>query len=448
MNACSSASPMSILLVDDEEQILFSSELILKSKGYAKVICLSDSSRVLPTLESENPHIPVIVVTAVYEIESAVECMKSGAFDYLTKPVRTEDFLACIRRALQLSTLQRENISLKNSLLSDTIDHEEMFAEIRTINRAMRSIFQYMEAVAGVTDPVLITGETGVGKELIASAIHKLSGRTGNLVSVNAAGLDDTIFSDTIFGHKKGAYTGADCEREGLISRAAGGTLFLDEIGDLDAKSQVKLLRLLQEREYYPLGSDIPKKTDARVIVATNRDIEQMAAQDSFRKDLYYRLSPHHIHIPPLRDRADDLPLLVDHFLEKAAADAGKKKPTYPRELIVLLSAYDFPGNIRELEGMVNDAFVRHKGGMLSQESFISYLDKRRSFLSPAFNTTNHAAASPIPNRLPTFSEAEENLVAEALKQAGGTQGVAAKILGITRQALNKRLHKSSTKKG
>lgn len=475
MNANLETSPMSIILVDDEEQILFSSELLLKSNGYNNVICLGEGSRVLPALETGNislvvldlcmpgisgqellkqvnysyPHIPVIVMTAVHEIENAVECMKSGAFDYLTKPVRTEDFLACVRRALQVSTLQSENISLKKRLLSGVLDHEEMFAGIWTGNRQMRSIFQYMEAVAGVADPVLITGETGVGKELISGAIHKLSRRKGNLVSVNSAGLDDNVFSDTIFGHKKGAFTGADNDREGLISRAAGGTLFLDEIGDLDAKSQIKLLRLLQEREYYPLGSDIPKRTDARIIVAANRDIDQMVALDSFRKDLYYRLSPHHIHIPPLRERLDDLPLLVDHFLDEAAETAGKKKPAYPRELILRLSTYDFPGNIRELKGMVYDAFVRHKGGTLSQESFISYLDKRRTLPSSRFEATSTIAVfPPFPNRLPTFTEAEEYLVAEALKQAGGNQGIAAKILGITRQALNKRINKTSLKKG
>jgi DNA-binding NtrC family response regulator len=475
MNSNRADSPMSILLVDDEEQILFSSALLLKSNGYDKVICLNESSRVLPLLGSESistivldlsmpgisgqellkqinygyPNIPVIVMTAVHEIETAVECMKSGAFDYLTKPVRTDDFLACIRRAQQLSVLKSENISLKKRLLSGVLEHEEMFAEIRTSNRQMRSIFQYMEAVAGVAAPVLITGETGVGKELIAGAIHRLSGRKGRLVSVNSAGLDDNVFSDTIFGHKKGAFTGADSEREGLIARAGGGTLFLDEIGDLEAKSQVKLLRLLQEREYYPLGSDIPKKTDSRVIVASNRDVEQMVALGSFRNDLYYRLSPHHIHIPPLRERLDDLPLLVDHFLEETAADTGKKRPTYPRELILLLSTYHFPGNIRELKGMVHDALVQHNGGMLSQESFSSYLDKRRTSLSPAFDASTAAATfSPFSNRLPTFSEAEAYLVAEALKQAGGNQGIAAKILGITRQAINKRILKSSPKRG
>ena len=460
----------SILLVDDEEQILFSSELLLKSNGYTGVITLNDGARVLPTLETESvslivldlcmpgisgqeilrqvnygyPQIPVIVMTAIYELETAVACMKSGAFDYLTKPVRREEFLACIRRALQVSTLQSENSSLKKRLLSGTLDHEELFASIRTANRGMRSIFQYMEAVAGVAEPVLITGETGVGKEMIAATIHRLSGRKGNLVSVNAAGLDDLVFSDTIFGHKKGSYTGADSEREGLISRAAGGTLFLDEIGDLEAKSQVKLLRLLQEREYYPLGSDLPRKTDARIVVATNRDLEQMAVENSFRKDLYYRLSPHHIHIPPLRERLDDLPLLVDHFLAEAAAQAGRGKPGYPRELLQLLATYPFPGNVRELKGMVQDAFIRHKGGMLSQACFGAYLDQRRSaFPSAAVDPVRvNAPFPPFPDRLPTLSEADEYLVAAALRQAGGNQGIAAKILGITRQALNKRLHK------
>ncbi|MEI6207780.1 MAG: sigma-54 dependent transcriptional regulator [Desulfuromonadales bacterium] len=470
------AASAGILLVDDEEQILFSSKLLLKSNGFDKIICLSEGARVLPLLEYENislivldlcmpgipglellkkvnytyPDIPVIVMTAVYEIDTAVECIKSGAFDYLTKPVRTADFLARVRLALQMVSLQRENSTLKRQLLANSLECEESFAGIRTANHRMRSIFHYVEAVAGGAATVLITGETGVGKELIAGAIHNLSGRRGNLVSVNSAGLDDNIFSDTLFGHKKGAFTNADTEREGLISRAGGGTLFLDEIGDLDARSQIRLLRLLQEREYYQLGSDIPKRTDARIIVATNRDIDRMVALDAFRKDLYFRLSPHHIRIPPLRERLDDLPLLVDHFLDEFAAATGAKRPAYPRELILLLSTYDFPGNVRELQGMISDALVRHKGGMLSLDCFSSYLDQRRASCSPlpAFCSAKGIPAfPPFPDRLPTFREAEEYLVNEALLQAGNNQGIAAKILGITRQALNKRLNKTSAQK-
>lgn len=215
----------------------------------------------------------------------------------------------------------------------------------------MRRIFRYMEAVAASDQPVLVTGETGVGKEMVVRALHDASHRKGQFIAVNVAGLDDQAFSDTLFGHTRGAFTGADQAREGLVAKAAGGTLFLDEIGDLQLPSQIKLLRLLQEREYYPLGSDNGKKSDARIVVATNRDLKQMMEGNSFRSDLYYRLKTHRIQVPPLRDRLEDMPLLVNHFLDEAAAAIGKSRPVTPVELNGYLAAYSFPGNIRELKG-------------------------------------------------------------------------------------------------
>jgi DNA-binding NtrC family response regulator len=463
-----------VLLVDDEEQILFGTSLLLKGCGYGEALTLSDGSKVLGVLEKEEvplivldlcmpgvagqrllkeinyrfPQILVIVMTAVSDVATAVDCMKSGAFDYLTKPVQKDEFLACIKRALDVCSLRRENLSLKERICSGNLEHEELFDEILTTNKQMRSIFQYMEAVAGLGEPLLVTGESGVGKELIARVVHRLSGRKKELVAVNAAGLDDNMFSDTIFGHSKGAFTGAEKEREGLIARAAGGTLFLDEIGDLEAKSQVKLLRLLQEREYYPLGADTPKRSDCRVIVATNRDLRQMVACGEFRNDLYFRLCSHHVEIPPLRERRDDLPLLVDFFLEQAARTCGTKKLGYPRELITLLATYDFPGNIRELKGMLDDAVTRHKGGMLSLESVSKRMVQgSASRTGAAVSGDGNTTFPPFSHRLPTFNEAEAYLVDEALKLAEGNQGIAARMLGVTRQALNRRLHKPSLHK-
>lgn len=467
------AQPPTILLVDDEEQILFSSSLTLKRHGFPRILTLSEAAPVIPTLEQEEislvvldlcmpdisgqdllqqisyrfPHIPVIVMTAVAELETAVACMQSGAFDYLTKPMKQEPFLASVRRALEVADLKRENLSLKRRLLAGAVENEAAFAEILTVDRRMRAIFQYMEAVAGGSEPLLITGETGVGKELIARAVHRLSRRSGSLVAVNAAGLDDTVFSDTLFGHRRGAFTGAMEERDGLIVRAGGGTLFLDEVGDLEAKSQVKLLRLLQEREYYPLGADLPKKTDARLIVATNRDLRRMVETGGFRNDLYYRLCSHHIHIPPLRRRRDDLPLLVDRFLTDAAQAAGREKPSVPPQLFTLLANYDFPGNIRELQGMVSDAVIRHRGGVLSLESFRTAMHPGAAELS-APPGDDAPPFPPFEQRLPTLEEAKDYLVTEALKRAEGNQGIAAGMLGITRQALNRRLHKASREKG
>jgi DNA-binding NtrC family response regulator len=311
-----------------------------------------------------------------------------------------------------------------------------------TQSPVMRSIFQYIESISISPQPILITGETGVGKELVANAIHKLSQRKGAFVPVNVAGLDDNIFGDTLFGHRKGAFTGADQARSGLVEQASGGTLFLDEIGDLSPASQVKLLRLLQDGEYFPLGSDVGKRSDARAVVATNQDIQALQESGKFRKDLYYRLCAHHIHIPPLRERREDLPALLDHFLEKASETLGKKKPTPPRELLTLLSTYRFPGNIRELQSLVLDAVSGHRTGKLSMEVFKSYIRQKQPTLdidSKHLLQVENLMVS-FSDPLPTLKQTEQLLISEAMKRAGGNQAIAARLLGITRQALNKRL--------
>jgi DNA-binding NtrC family response regulator len=236
---------------------------------------------ILSRIRLDFPEIPVVIMTSANYIETAVDCMKIGAFDYLVKPVEMNRFLSCLKRALEFRSLRDEISSVRNLIFSDELKHVDAFSLVVTRNKKMLKIFQYVEAIAPSNQPVLITGETGVGKELIAEVIHKLSQRKGRFIAVNIAGLDDTMFSDTLFGHKKGAFTGAMGNREGLIAQASGGTLFLGEIGDLSGSSQVKLLRLLQEHIYYSLGSDVPKHTDARIIVATNKDIRKA---DDFRK--------------------------------------------------------------------------------------------------------------------------------------------------------------------
>src|SRR5512139_1454283 len=379
----SSPREFPILLVDDDPQFLLSSGVTLRAAGVPHVATVEDSRQVVPFLEGREaaavvidltmphlsglellsklkegrPELPVIVMTGRNEVAVAVECMKAGAFDYL------------VRRALEVRSLQAEVESLKEHFLSGELRTPSAFREFVTRSRKMLAAFQYVEVVAPSRHPVLVTGETGTGKELVGRALHALSGCRGELVAVNVAGLDDAMFSDTLFGHRKGAYTGADQAREGLIARAAGGTLFLDEIGDLSETSQVKLLRLIEERRYYPLGSDVPKESDARIVCATHRPIEAALAKGKFRRDLYYRLSGHKVHLPPLRERKEDIPLLVDVFLAAAAEGEGKRKPTPPAELYTLLSTYDFPGNVRELRMLVFDAVVRHKGGVLSMES-------------------------------------------------------------------------------
>jgi DNA-binding NtrC family response regulator len=337
-----------------------------------------------------------------------------------------------------IGRLLDDNKALRESLLSNDGKTAGFFESIITRDRKMADIFRYITAIAKSDKPILITGESGTGKELFAAAVHAASGRSGELVTVNIAGLDDAMFSDTLFGHKRGAFTGADSDRPGLIERAGGGTLFLDEIGDLPQQSQVKLLRLIEQRKYYPLGADLTRSSDALIVAATNRDLEAACIASNFRQDLYYRLETHRIRLPPLRERRDDLPILVDAFAARAADKFGKAVPAIPPELYELLGTYDFPGNVRELESMVFDAVGRSDGRTLSLDSFKSKVFKKagKSIVPAVSGISLYASLS----SLPTLSEAMNGLIREALKRAGGNQGVAAGLLGLSRTALNRRL--------
>ena len=465
-----------VLVVDDEEAFLESASFILNRAGITHAILCHDSRKVLamlqqqvfsillldlympgvsgldllPAIVSDFPYTPVVVITAANEVEIAVSCMKTGAYDYLVKPINSEVLIATVNRALKYWELHRENRQLKKYLLSNNLEHPQAFSRIITRGSKMMPIFQYIEAIASTRFPVFITGETGVGKELIAETLHHLSQRPGKFVPVNVAGVDDNLFTDTLFGHKRGAFTGAEDSRKGLIENAAEGTLFLDEIGDLSFPSQIKLLRLLQEGKYYPLGSDRELRSDARVLVATNKNIQEAVQKGEFRKDLYYRLNAHHIRIPPLRERLEDLPLLLSYFITEAARTMGKKEPTIPQELLILLANYDFPGNIRELKGMLFDALARHRKGVLS----LTYFKENIHLKSSPANYQAQVSGIPagpdwltsINGQFPTLKEVQEYLVSEALRLAKGNQGIAASLLGMTRKALNKRLNKN--KKG
>lgn len=458
-----------ILLLDDDPVILELSMTALQSEGINNIVTLNDSRKLLPFLEnnpvstiildlmmphisgtelipilnSEFPHTPVIIMTSSEDIETAVNCIKAGAFDYLTKPMETARLLSSVEKALRLNALSRENSSLREYLLTDYLEHPNAFKDIISNCKKMRSIFQYAEVIAKSDQPVLITGETGVGKELIARAIATLSGRIGAFVTVNAAGLDDNMFSDALFGHVKGAFTGADKSREGLICSAANGTLFLDEIGDLSEASQIKLLRLIQEQEFYPTGSDLLKKSNARIIVATNRDLTQMIAAGKFRKDLYYRLCAHRIHIPALRERREDIPELVEHFLGKAAKSLNKPKPTPSPEVVALLSTCHFEGNVRELHAMIIDAVARNTADILTLDSFVG-LGKDDSAPSISSTIPSHKEANEMIyalfGRFPTIKEVEDYLISAAMNMTNGNQRSAALLLGIARQTLSKRL--------
>lgn len=456
-----------ILIVDDEEDILFSFRVLFRSSGFENVMSIQDSRLVpgvlrehpaavavldlnmpflsgfdlLKEIRRDHPRVQVIVVTAANELELAVECMKAGAVDYFVKPVEKSRLVASVKRAMESLALDSEVSSLRRRLLEERLEKEEAFAPIITRDHSMRGIFRYLEAVAGTGRPVLLLGETGTGKELFARAVHEASDRPGKFVAVNVAGLDDHMFCDTLFGHARGAFTGAEVRREGLLAQAAAGTLFLDEIGDLKEEIQVKLLRLLQEGDYYPLGSDIPQRSSARIVAATNLDLLRRVEQGRFRPDLYYRLCTHRVDIPPLRERRGDLPLLLDIFLEEAAESMGKRTPTPPPELLGYLAAYPFPGNVRELKAMILDAVARHPGGVLSLETFRRALGELRP-APPSGGEDAPALLLTDSQRIPTIKEAEDFLVTRALELARGNQGVAASLLGLTRQGLNKKLNR------
>ncbi|MCP5051092.1 MAG: sigma-54-dependent Fis family transcriptional regulator, partial [bacterium] len=457
--------PLPVLVVDDEVVALTNYEIILHSEGITNIVSCADSLEVMPLLSSrpfdtvlldlimpgvsgedlltsiikEFPGMTVIIITAVDDTETIVRCMKAGAFDFIVKPVARNRLITSLKRAIDYNRLKRENISLKSHLLSPELKYAEAFSAIITASEKMKSIFHYMEVIAGSSEPVLITGETGVGKELFARAFRRLGREKKKFITVNVAGLDDNLFSDTLFGHVKGGFTDAGQVRKGLVEQAENGILFLDEIGDLSQASQVKLLRLIQEHEYYPIGADVPKFSNARVIVATNKNLQLLQQEGKFRDDVYYRLCVHHIQIPPLRERTEDIPLLLDHFLEEAAKDLGKKKPAVPKELAVLLSTYEFPGNVREFRAMVIDAVSRHTSRKMSMQAFKKAIKRElpHGNNSPAAEEPEDNGNIRFPKRLPTLKEAGELLVMEAMNRAQNNQSIAARLLAITRQALN-----------
>jgi DNA-binding NtrC family response regulator len=399
-------------------------------------------TELLEIVTQRYPATPVIMITAVGDIKSIVNCIKLGAFDYLTKPLEAGRLFTTVTKALSFSELNNQNRQLRNYLLGGQLVRPEIFANIVTVNSNMKSIFKLVETVAATQHPVLIAGETGVGKELLARAVHEASGVSGSFVPVNLAGLDDAMFSDTLFGHKKGAYTGAGEVREGLIAKASGGTLFLDEIGDLSTESQKMLLRLLQEKEYYRLGSDILYKSNARIVAASNRDLNAMVAAGAFRQDLYHRLTIHKIQLPPLRARRDDISLLAQHFAKAAALGLGKNTATVSPGLRKALNGYDFPGNVRELMNMINNAVACSAAEMLTLEFFpelqpvssgqeigVIRASGDRLFTLQAFFET-----------FPTLDEVERLFVQEAMKKSEGRKSIAAELLGISRPTLNKKL--------
>ena len=456
-----------IIIVDDEPEAINSLKLPLLSRGYENIeTCLNGScllerleegkiylilldlympemegDKILEMVMQQPVDAEVIITTGDDSVTKAVELMRGGASDYLVKPIEENKLLSSVKRSAEILKLRRQSETLKQGILSRKLENPEAFERILTQSEKMLDLFRYVEIISPSSQPLLVTGETGVGKELIAQAVHSLSGRSGNYIKVNVAGLEDNMFSDTLFGHFKGAFTGASVKREGLIEKAQGGTILLDEIGSLAPQSQVKLLRLIQEGEYYPLGADMPRSTDVRILASTNHSIDQLKDDPDFRNDLFYRLRTHHVHILPLKDRKEDIPLLMEKFVLEASREMGKEAPTPHPAVMDLLYTYDFPGNLRELRAMVFEAVAHHRSHQLSTEVFQRFIPLDAGGKSVAIE--NYA-----PNifknakSLPSVKNAVDMLVQEALSRCNNNQSLAARMLGMTPSAVNKRTKK------
>ncbi len=495
-----------IMIVDDEEQALKSMYSLL-SEDYHIInakdglealeriremeqpenISLIISDKRMPRLNGIQlceklkeiiPNTIRIILTAFDDKEDIIEAInKAKIHEFILKTYEPEDLKIRVKRAVETFDLKKELDEYRRQLelavdkrteeLKDTREHliqtekvadrlketlflegpkhPDHFKDIITKSQKMENIFKYIEAIAEFNSPVLITGETGTGKELIAKAIHNIYKKTnkkdGNFVADNVAGWNELLFSDTLYGHEKGAFTDAVKKREGLLKQAENGTLFLDEIGDLELPLQTKLLRLIQEKQYFPLGSDKTQNTNTRFVFATNKDINDMREKGKFRTDLFFRLNTHHIHLPPLRERKEDISLLVDYFLEEAAKEYNKKIPRMPARLIAMLFNYHFPGNIRELRSMVFEAVSLHPRGEheLSLDVFMNKIREQGGVISEEIDIPGTGIGDIIfSDSFPTFEEMKRIYTNEALKRTGNNQSKAAELAGIDRATLKK----------
>ncbi len=381
----------------------------------------------LKAVRAVNPETPVIVVTAYGSIETAVSAIKAGATDYLTKPLNLDELLHRIEKVREHHRLVLENRDLREEL-GERHRIEGIIGE----SGRMLEVFSLVRRVAPSEATVLIRGESGTGKELIAKAIHFASPRSsGPLVKVNCAALPETLLESELFGHEKGAFTGALATRKGRFEVASGGTLFLDEIGDLPTHLQAKLLRVLQEREFERVGSSLPISVDVRILAATHRDLERLLKAGQFRDDLYYRLNVVTIVLPPLRERRQDLPLFMDHLLRVFAEKNGKKIRGFTSEAREALLRYDYPGNVRELENIIERASVITRGDVIGRA------DLPISIQEPEVEESSSKTDLPV-----VVERLERRLIREALDRSGGVQTRAAEQLGITERALRYKLKK------
>jgi len=438
-----------ILVVEDEEKLRRVIELQLASSGFEvdKAATAEDGLKVvdradlvltdfkLPGIDGleflglirrQNSQVPVVIMTAFGSVETAVEAMKAGATDFLLKPFSLDHLMQVVYKALEIRALRDENRMLKQEL-----GRRYEFDNIIGRSQAMQEIFATIERVAPTRATVLLAGESGVGKDLIARAIHFHSPRRDRpLVKINCSAIPENLMESELFGYEKGAFTGAQTTKPGKFEQADTGTVFLDEIGDVPAAIQVKLLRILQEREFERLGSNVTRHIDVRVIAATNQDLRAALEQGTFREDLYYRLNVVPINIPPLRDRKHDIPFLANHFIHKLAPDSGSRVESITEAGMEKLVAYHWPGNVRELENVIERGLVMCTGTTLDAADI-----RLESAPRPRANHDSHF----LPEGM-TLDQYEQEILKEALRRADGNKSQAARLLGLTRNALRYRL--------
>ncbi len=438
-----------ILVVDDEAPMRHMLRLVLEKQGYRVVEAGSggaalellerekcvlalcdirmpemDGLTFLAELKRRERALTVIMMSAYGSIDTAIECMKQGAYDYISKPFKPDEVVLAVKKAEERLGLQMENESLKRQLASGGSGRQLVFA-----SDAMARVMSMVRKVAGVASPVLITGETGTGKELVARALHAEGGRRGGpFVAVNCSAIAAGLLESELFGHVRGAFTGADRERQGLFGAADGGTLFLDEIGEMPLDLQPKLLRALQEGEVLRVGETRPHKVDVRILAATGRDLKDEIAAGRFREDLYFRLAVVDIHIPPLRERNDDIALLAGHFLEAAARREGRPAPLLKPDAVAALQGYGWPGNVRELENLMEKTLIFCRGDAIDQVALPWEVRRREREGDQDFSLKQ------------AVGRLEREYIHKALAATGGNRTQAARLLELSLRSLQYKL--------
>jgi two-component system response regulator PilR (NtrC family) len=444
----------SVLVIDDEEIMRDILGTLLEREGYSVRLASSgveglelarslpfdavivdvmmpgmDGLQVLDELKKHDDELPVLMVTAYASMESAISAMKKGAFDYITKPFKNDEVLVVLRNAVERRRLVAENVALKQNLQA----RYHKFAGIIGKSSRMKQVFDLIIQAAPSRSTILITGESGTGKELVARAIHSNSARSErSFVTVNSGNLPPDLLESTLFGHVKGAFTGAVYPKKGLFDLADKGSIFFDEIGNVPMETQAKLLRVMQEREFMRLGGMETIRVDVRIIAATNVDLKLEMEEGRFREDLFYRLHVISIHLPALRERRDDVPLLVQHFLEKYSEENGRKNIEVAPEALDLLMEYDWPGNVRELENVIERAVVLSTGNRIGPDLVPEHVRKNPAFQIP--HVTMPADGISLKNVTVAY---ERQWIESALEAAGGVQKRAAELLRIKPTTLN-----------